>query len=86
MPQFPVLDGTLVLTSDGEILANNTDEGSASVPNGRKLEWRITQHHRRTNCVGKAGDSDRLMRRARPYAIRLYHHCRMPQQTDPILY
>ncbi len=43
MPQFPVLDGTLVLTSDGEILANNTDEGSASVPNGRKLEWRITQ-------------------------------------------
>ena len=35
------LDGTFTLTTDGEILANNTDEGPVSVPNGKALVWKI---------------------------------------------
>lgn len=42
MPKFPELDGTLTLTTDGQILANNTDEGPVSVPGGQKLEWKIS--------------------------------------------
>lgn len=38
---MPVLDGVLTLVTDGEILANNTDEGPLAVPTGRKLEWII---------------------------------------------
>lgn len=41
-PQLPVLDGRFVLTTDGTILANNTDEGPATVPTGKRLEWTIT--------------------------------------------
>ncbi|MCY1671247.1 hypothetical protein OVA07_09505 [Novosphingobium sp. SL115] len=37
----PVLDGVLTLVSDGEILANNTDDGPVSSPLGRKLEWKV---------------------------------------------
>lgn len=43
MPALPALEGTLTLTTDGQILANNTDEGPAAVPGGQKLEWKITQ-------------------------------------------
>lgn len=38
---MPTLDGVLTLVTDGEILANNTDEGPASVPGGRKLGWKV---------------------------------------------
>lgn len=34
-------DGTFTLTTDGEILANNTDEGPVSVPNGKAMAWKI---------------------------------------------
>lgn len=37
----PVLDGVLTLVTDGEILANNTDEGPLPSPKGRKLEWKV---------------------------------------------
>ena len=42
MPKFPTLEGTLVLTTDGTILANNTDEGPANLPTGQRLEWKIS--------------------------------------------
>lgn len=41
-PELPQLEGTLVLTTDGSILANNTDEGPVAAPTGQKLEWKIT--------------------------------------------
>lgn len=37
----PVLDGTLVLTTDGEILANNTDEGPSAGTSGKMLQWKV---------------------------------------------
>lgn len=38
---MPTLDGVFTLVTDGEILANNTDEGPASLPGGRKLAWKV---------------------------------------------
>lgn len=38
---MPTLDGMLTLVTDGEILANNTDEGPAPAPGGRQLEWKV---------------------------------------------
>lgn len=32
-------DGTFTITTNGEILANNTDEGPQKAPNGRVLNW-----------------------------------------------
>ena len=40
-PELPVTDGTFVLVTDGEILANNTDEGPRASGGQRTLEWRI---------------------------------------------
>lgn len=42
MPKLPNLEGTLVLTTDGAILANNTDEGPAPFTTGQRLEWNIS--------------------------------------------
>lgn len=42
IPEFPQVDGRFVLTTDGEILANNTDEGAKAGPTGKRLEWKIT--------------------------------------------
>lgn len=38
---MPVLDGTLTLTTDGEILANNTDEGPTPSSTGKMLHWSV---------------------------------------------
>ena len=40
-PKLPVLDGTFALTTDGRILANNTEEGPQQLPSGNQLQWRI---------------------------------------------
>lgn len=40
-PKLPTLDGTFILTTDGQILANNTDEGPLAAPTGSKLEWKV---------------------------------------------
>ena len=40
-PALPKIDGTFTVITDGEILANNTDEGPAAVANGRSLVWTI---------------------------------------------
>lgn len=37
----PVLDGILTLVTDGEILANNTDEGPVAGPAGKTLQWKV---------------------------------------------
>ncbi|NLR71274.1 hypothetical protein HGI47_10360 [Novosphingobium sp. ERN07] len=38
---IPVLDGVLTIVTDGEILANNTDEGPAASPAGKMLQWKV---------------------------------------------
>lgn len=38
---MPVLDGVLTIVTDGEILANNTDEGPAAGPAGKTLQWKV---------------------------------------------
>ena len=38
---MPTLDGVLTLVTDGEFLANNTDEGPAPAPGGKKLVWKV---------------------------------------------
>ena len=38
----PQLEGTLTLTTDGAILANNTDNGPVATTTGQTLEWKIT--------------------------------------------
>lgn len=42
MPDLPQLDGQFTLTTDGRILANNTDEGPRADPAGQRLEWKVT--------------------------------------------
>lgn len=42
IPDFPQIDGRFVLTTDGDILANNTDEGPKADPAGKRLEWTLT--------------------------------------------
>ena len=41
MKGLPTIDGTLTLTTDGTILANNTDDGPAADPAGQRLVWKI---------------------------------------------
>jgi len=38
---MPKIEGTFTVTTDGEILANNTDEGPASTAGGKALRWAI---------------------------------------------
>lgn len=42
-PNRPTLDGTFTLRTDGQILANNTDEGPQADPagNGSRLNWKV---------------------------------------------
>ena len=39
----PELNGTFRVVTDGEILANNTDEGPSETPEGSVLEWKVTE-------------------------------------------
>jgi hypothetical protein len=43
VPQFPEMDGTFRIVTDGQILANNTEEGPQSAPAGQVLEWRVNK-------------------------------------------
>lgn len=40
---LPVLDGIFTVTTDGAILANNTDEGPVAATTGKQLSWKITK-------------------------------------------
>lgn len=42
IPELPQVDGRFTLTTDAEILANNTDEGPKADPLGKRLVWTIT--------------------------------------------
>ena len=42
MPPMAVIDGRFTVTSDGAVLANNTDEGPQPDPAGQRLAWTIT--------------------------------------------
>jgi predicted nucleic acid-binding Zn ribbon protein len=42
MPGVPQVEGRFVLTTDAEILANNTDEGPKADPVGKRLVWTIS--------------------------------------------
>ncbi|WP_338466372.1 hypothetical protein RXV95_12495 [Novosphingobium sp. ZN18A2] len=41
---MPEMDGTFDIVTDGQILANNTEEGPQAVTGGRKLGWTINAH------------------------------------------
>ena len=41
MQGLPELDGSFTLVTDGEILANNTDEGPRAGTTGKVLSWRV---------------------------------------------
>ena len=41
-PQLSEVNGHFTLTTDAAILANNTDEGATSDPEGQRLSWTIT--------------------------------------------
>jgi hypothetical protein len=43
MPQLPEMEGTFRVVTDGQILANNTDEGPRAGPAGAILEWRVNK-------------------------------------------
>ena len=43
MKNFPALDGTFTIRTDGKILANNTDEGASSDGSMQALVWKISQ-------------------------------------------
>ena len=40
---IPEIDGTFRIVTDGEILANNTEDGPQAVPRGKVLQWRVTK-------------------------------------------
>lgn len=41
MPALPLPEGTFTLTTDGTILANNTDEGPETEATGKRLVWTV---------------------------------------------
>jgi len=43
LSQIPPMDGTFTITTDGEVLANNTDEGARPVATGKVLTWKVTR-------------------------------------------
>lgn len=42
-PGMPAMEGTFRVVTDGEILANNTDEGPSADPAGQALDWTINR-------------------------------------------
>jgi hypothetical protein len=40
-PQLPTIDGRFTLTTDGTVLANNTEEGPRKVAEGERLDWTV---------------------------------------------
>ncbi len=41
IPGIPKFDGTFVLTTDAQILANNTEDGPKADPAGQRLVWKL---------------------------------------------
>lgn len=40
-PPFPMMDGTFTLTTDAEVLANNTEDGPEALTTGKRMVWKI---------------------------------------------
>ncbi len=40
-PKLPVLDGTFAVSTDGTVLANNTEEGPQAGASGSILNWTV---------------------------------------------
>ncbi len=43
VPALPEIDGTFRILTDGEILANNTDQGPQASASGKVLQWHVTK-------------------------------------------
>ena len=41
LPAIPEMDGTFRIVTDGQVLANNTDEGPTAGAGGQVLEWKV---------------------------------------------
>jgi len=41
-PGLPTLDGTFAVITDGEVLANNTDDGPKAEAAGKRLDWKVS--------------------------------------------
>lgn len=39
--RLPQMEGRFTVTTDGQVLANNTDAGPASTPSGQQLDWAV---------------------------------------------
>lgn len=42
MPDIPVVEGTFTIITNGDIRANNTDEGPSTTASGETLQWEIS--------------------------------------------
>ena len=42
MPEIPMIEGTFTIVTNGNIRANNTDEGPQATSSGQRLEWQIS--------------------------------------------
>ncbi len=43
LPLIPEMEGTFTVVTDGEILANNTDEGPVAGPGGKVMTWKVNK-------------------------------------------
>lgn len=43
LPLIPEMEGTFTVVTDGDILANNTDEGPVEGPGGKMLTWKVNK-------------------------------------------
>jgi len=56
-PKIPVVDGKFTITTDGAILANNTDEGPQADPTGQRLDWKVSaQSHAAPTALVRLGN------------------------------
>lgn len=57
MPALPpALDGTFTITTDGKVLANNTDEGPRADPAGQKLVWTVNVRNAAPTALIRLGN------------------------------
>lgn len=43
LPELPAMDGTFTIVTDGQVLANNTDEGPGRDGENSRLTWKVDQ-------------------------------------------
>ena len=52
---FGPFEGTFTLTTDGTIIANNTDEGPKAVPGGQQLDWAVNVRNAAPTALVRLG-------------------------------